>query len=71
MRIISKSTLLNFWKDFPEAEQPIKSWYDEVSSANWSNPKEMKEKFRNSSIITSKRIVFNIAGNKFRLIVDI
>lgn len=71
MRIIAKSTLINFWKKFPETEQALKSWYDEVSNAEWSSPNRLKDQYKNASVINKKRVVFNITGNKFRLIVDI
>jgi len=71
MRIISRKTLLNFWKKYPEAEQSLKAWYDETLNASWSSPNELKAKYCNASIITRKRVVFNILGNKYRLIADI
>lgn len=71
MRIIARNTLINYWKDFPELEQPLKSWYDEVSNAIWKSPNELKKQFRNASVITNKRVVFNIKENSYRLIADI
>ena len=71
MRIIKRSTLIDFWSKFPDAEQPLKSWYDEVFNARWKSPNDLKRHFRNASIITNKRIVFNIKRNSFRLVVDI
>ena len=71
MRIISRTTLLRFWKKYSDTEQPLKSWFDEVRNANWRSPNELKKQYRNASIITSKRVVFNIKGNAYRLIVDI
>jgi mRNA interferase HigB len=47
------------------------SWYEEAAAANWNNPNELKEQYRNASIITEKRVVFNIHGNSYRLVVDI
>ena len=71
MRIIARNTLINYWKNYPEVEQPLKSWYDEVLNANWKSPNELKKQFRNASVITNKRVVFNIKGNSYRLIADI
>ena len=71
MRIISRATLVGFWKKFPDAEQPLKSWFDEARIAVWSSPNELKKQYRNASIITNKRAVFNIKGNSYRLIVDV
>ncbi|PJA99523.1 MAG: addiction module toxin RelE [Ignavibacteriales bacterium CG_4_9_14_3_um_filter_30_11] len=71
MRIISRRTLTNYWERNPETEQALKSWFDEVSNALWTSPNELKEQYCNASIITSKRVVFNIKGNNYRLAVDI
>jgi len=71
MRIISRSTLKAFWENakYRDSEQPLKEWYREASKANWSTPNEVKEQFGNVSIIGNQRLVFNIAGNKYRLVV--
>ncbi len=71
MRIISKRTLKLFWEQHASAEQPLKSWFDEASKAAWSTPNELKRQFGNASIVSDKRVVFNIHGNAFRLVVDI
>ena len=52
-------------------EQALKSWYDEVLNALWASPNELKKQYHNASIITKKRVVFNIKGNRYRLVVDI
>lgn len=71
MRIIAVKTLKQCWEQYPEAEGAILSWYDEVAEADWNTPNEMKNHFGNASVIDGKRVVFNIHGNKYRLIVDI
>ncbi len=71
MRIISKRPLQLFWEGHPSAEQPLKSWFDEAMKAAWNSPNELKLQFGNASIISDKRVVFNIHGNSFRLVVDI
>jgi mRNA interferase HigB len=71
MRVIAVSTLKSFWLKHPDAEQPLKAWVDEVRVANWQSPVEVKVQFRSASILKGGRIVFNIAGNKFRLAVDV
>lgn len=58
-------------RKFSDAEQPILSWFEELEAANWNTPNELKDQFQNASIISNKRVVFNIHGNKYRLIVDI
>jgi mRNA interferase HigB len=69
MNVISRKTLKLFWEKHPEAEQPLRAWYHEADQAGWKNSAEIKAKYRSASIIDSERVVFNIAGNKYRLIV--
>ncbi len=71
MRIIARSTLRQFWKKHPETEQPLKAWFYEVSQAQWKSPAEVKQAQRNASILANNRVVFNIKGNKYRLIIHI
>lgn len=71
MRIISKRTLRAFWIRFPNAEEPLLAWYREVEKENWEKPAEVKEKYRNASFVKGNRVVFNIKGNDYRLIVKI
>jgi mRNA interferase HigB len=71
VRIIAKSTLRAFWKDYPDAEEPLLAWYREVEKEDWSEPSQMKEKYRNASVVKGNRVVFNIKGNDFRLVVRI
>lgn len=72
MRVIALSTLKAFWKSNPtysDAKQPTLAWYRYVTQANWASPKDVKQDFGNASILKDGRVVFNIAGNKYRLIV--
>jgi mRNA interferase HigB len=71
MRILSRSTLRTFWENHSDAEEALKTWYDEASHAHWHSPVEIKAIHRNASIIGNNRVVFNIKGNKYRLIVSI
>ena len=71
MRIIARSTLRDFWQKYPDAEQPLKSWYSEASRAVWQSPTDVKNLYRNASIVANNRVVFNIKGNDYRLIVHI
>ena len=71
MRIIAVKTLKKYWKEFSSAKQSLLAWYDEVETTEWSHPNELKAQYRNASILTDKRVVFNIHGNDYRLIVDI
>ena len=69
MRIIKRATLREFWEVNADAEQPSKSWFHEVKRADWENPHDVKAVYGSASVIGDNRIVFNIAGNKYRLIV--
>ena len=71
MRVIAVSTLKAFWERFPDAEQPLKAWYEEVSKANWMQPADIKAQYRSASVLKKRRVVFNIKGNDYRLIVAI
>ncbi len=69
MRIIAKSTLKKFWESHPDAEQPLKAWHDEEKKAKWDSFQDIKNQFRLASILGNDRVVFNIKGNDYRLIV--
>ena len=71
MRIIAVKTLRTFWETqgFEDAEQPLKAWYAEAKAADWVKPADIKAQYRNASIVGNNRVVFNIGGNKYRLVV--
>lgn len=69
MRIIAKRTLRAFWEQEPRAEQPLKAWYSVARKADWSSPTDIKAVYRHASIISKDRVVFNIGGNRYRLII--
>lgn len=69
MRIVAKSTLKEFWEQYPDAEKPLKIWFETIKKATWNNPNEIKQVFTDADQVGNGRIVFNIARNKYRLIV--
>ena len=74
MRVIAKRTLRNFWASKPEyldAQVSLEAWHFEALKASWATPQEIKAQFASASILKNNRVVFNIAGNKYRLIVSI
>jgi mRNA interferase HigB len=73
MRIIKEKTLTRYCKPlrYLKAKESLQSWIYEVRYSKWENAGELKLKYKNASIINAKRVVFNIKGNDFRLIVDI
>ena len=72
MRIIALSTLREYWTGHPEkldVQQPVLIWYRHVLKSNWAKSADVKADFGNASILRDGRVVFNIAGNKYRLVV--
>ena len=68
-RIFAKSTLREYWEKHPETEQYLKTWYDTAMNSVWRTPNEVKQTYVNASILKNSRIVFNIKGNSYRLVV--
>lgn len=68
-RVIAKSTLREFWEVHPDAEQYLKTWYDTAKTAQWLSPSDVKKTYANASILKDSRVVFNIKGNSYWLIV--
>jgi len=71
MRVIARKALREYGEREPEAEAHLNAWYHEARAAEWNTPADIKEKYRSASILKGGRVVFNIAGNKFRLVVRI
>lgn len=72
MRVIALSTLKAFWEQnhaFADATEPTLAWYRHALKADWASPTDVKRDFGNASILKDGRVVFNIAGNKYRLLV--
>jgi mRNA interferase HigB len=69
MRIIAKSTLRTFWEKHPDAEQPLKLWYFGAIRSEWNSFQDIKKQFGSASIVGNDRVVFNMKGNDYRLIV--
>ncbi|TDN89221.1 mRNA interferase HigB [Salegentibacter sp. 24] len=68
-RIIAKRTLRKFWEKYSDSEKYLKTWYETAKSSNWKPPIDIKETYKNASILKDSRVVFNIKGNSYRLIV--
>lgn len=72
MRIIALSTLKAFWERnaaYRDAQEPVLAWYRYTLRADWASPSELKRDIRTVSILKDGRAVFNIAGNKYRIVV--
>ena len=71
MHIVAVRYLRAFWEKNTDSEQSLKSWVDEAKKASWSQPAQIKEQYRSASILKNKRVVFNIKGNDYRLVVSV
>jgi len=73
MRVISVSTLKEFWArpGHGDAEQPLRTWVKVVKAAEWSRPTDVKNTFRSADILSNGRAIFDIGGNKYRLVAAI
>ena len=71
VRVIAKRTLREFWKRYPDAKQPLTAWHFEALKADWQKPSDIKTLYSNASILKGNRVVFNIHGNTYILIVKI
>jgi mRNA interferase HigB len=69
MRIIAKKTLREFWEIHSDCEEQLKAWYSETEKSNFQNSNQLKESYPSASILKENRIVYNIKGNTYRLIV--
>ena len=71
MSIIAKKTIREFWEKHPDSEEALRTWFRESSGGNWRTPNQLKDHFGHARIIGSNRIIYNICGNKYRLIVEV
>jgi len=71
VRVIAKRTLHDFWEKHADSEQQLKAWYNEAEQADWKSPNHIKKDYPSASILEDNRVVFNIKGNNYRLIVRI
>ena len=71
MNIIKRPTVEYYQRAFPEAATALEDWYDQFKRTNFETPHELKSTYRNASIVGNSRVVFNIHGNKYRLIVKV
>jgi mRNA interferase HigB len=68
LRIISRKTLIQTWNKHPETEQQLRAWFAEIKKSKWASLHEIKGVYPSASILRDNRVVFNIKGNKYRLI---
>jgi mRNA interferase HigB len=71
VRVISRRSLRVFWEKHPDVEGPLKAWFREATLAKWQGPADIRGQYASASFVGSDRVVFNVKGNKYRLIVAI
>lgn len=73
MHVVANSTLTSFYQqpNYRDAEPALTAWYDEARKAKWTTPADIKAQYANASVIANNRVVFNIKGNDYRLIVAV
>jgi mRNA interferase HigB len=71
MRVISRKTLKDFWAKHADAEQPLKSWFQEANAAQWRRLQDIKNHYVSADALPGHRVVFNLKGNTYRLVVKI
>lgn len=71
MRVISKASLVQFWGQHPGSKQALQTWFEDASHASWVHPQDIKLRYSSSSFVGGNRVVFNIKGNEYRLIVAV
>jgi len=73
MRIIAFRTIREFFErsEYVDSEMPLRAWYHDLKTAEWKNSNELKQQYKNASIVGEGRVAFNIKGNSYRLVVAI
>jgi mRNA interferase HigB len=71
MRVIARKTLRDFYEQHAASKTPLEAWFHEAVAADWQGPKEIKNRYPSADILPGNRVVFNIKGNTYRLIVKI
>ena len=73
MRVIARRTLREFWEQSgrKDAKQPLLAWFKEAKKAQWLTPADIKAKYRSADFVANDRVIFNIGGNKYRLVVAV
>jgi len=71
MRVIAKATLSEFWSKHPESQQALRIWYEDASHAQWRTPQDIKARYASASFVSANRVVFNLKGNDYRLVVAV
>lgn len=71
MHVIKKKTLVDFWNAHADARSPLAAWFKEAQAADWRSPNDIRQRYRSADFLSGNRVVFNIGGNRYRLVVKI
>lgn len=71
VRVIARRTLREFWDKHPDAAEPLRAWFREAQQARWVGPADIKQRYASASFLARDRVVFNVKGNSYRLIVAV
>jgi mRNA interferase HigB len=71
MRVIARKTLRDFWGEHADAEQQLKAWFHEAGAARWKSFADIKARYRSADVLPGNRVVFDIKGNNYRLVVKV
>ena len=71
MPVIAKATLVEFWQTHPVSKHALQTWFEDASRADWPSPQDIKLRYASASFVSSNRVVFNIKGNDYRLVVAV
>jgi mRNA interferase HigB len=71
VRVFNYSSLRDYFEDHADVKAPLLAWYDEATKGDWQSPSDIKSKFRSADFVEGDRVIFNIKGNKYRLVVAI
>jgi mRNA interferase HigB len=71
VQIVSRKTLVAFWERHADARLPLEAWFIAASKAEWKTPQDIRDQFGSADFVGDNRVIFNIGGNKYRLIVRV
>lgn len=71
MNVVSRRVLIAFWRAHPDAEAPLTAWFNAARTAIWTSPHDIKAAYGSAELVGDNRVVFNIGGNKYRLVVRV
>lgn len=71
VKLLSRRRLREFWEEFPDGAEPLRTWAAVVEAASWRSTADVKAAYSTASVLKGKRVVFNIGGNKYRLVVSV